>query len=62
MVITDHFPVFCLYYGCHIKKHDLYISKRTYNDKNVQTFHDTLEQANWSEITQCDNGQIAFTK
>ena len=23
---TYHFPVFCLYYGCHIQKHDLYIS------------------------------------
>ena len=51
-----------LHYGCHIQKHDLYISKRIYNDKNIQTFHNTLEQANWSEITQCDNGQIAFTK
>ena len=60
--ITDHFPVFCLYYGCHIPKHDLYISKRIYNDKNIQTFHNTLEQADWSEITQCDNGQTAFTK
>ena len=56
--ITDHFPVFCLCNGCHIQKHDLYIPKRIYNDKNIQT----LEQANWSEITQCDNGQIAFTK
>ena len=57
--ITDHFPIFHIYYSQHTTIDDKIRSKRIINDQNLAAFSDQLDVTDWNTL-ECDDPQTAY--
>ena len=60
--ISDHYPVFCI---MHSKSYNLqaeFYFTRELTNRNIENFSEKLKEANWTQVTECNDAQQSFTK
>ena len=61
-LISDHFPII---HHCNTKKNQRKVENlpfRDFSQTNIDRFVETLHVVNWSEVTDCDDAQIAYNR
>ena len=60
--ISDHFPVFHINLSTQLKRPTKTVLSRQFNNKNMDKFMRALSNENWSDVDDCNDAQMSFTK
>ena len=59
--ISDHLPVFCFNQKIKVQNIKIVINKRQYTTKNMNKFHNIIQEIDWSFLQSITDPQTAYT-
>ena len=59
--ISDHLPIFHIDYSCEQVKEKENIMRRSFNEKNTNSFFSALSNHNWNHVISQNDAQLAYS-
>jgi len=59
--ISDHFPLFSVVSDIKLDYHKQYFKYRPFSEHNKSDFFRRLNDTNWDDVLNCNDGRVAFT-